>query len=60
MGEHDPDVQRAENGHVQQDIGEVLVRDDGAVDADDESFLAEARDVLENAAQVSRFHDRQC
>src|SRR5207244_752871 len=30
--------------------------DDGAVDAEDEDFFAKARDVLEDAAQVSGFH----
>ena len=54
--ERDADVQGAEDGDVEQDIGEVFVGDDGAVNADDEDFLAKARDVLEDAAQVSRFH----
>src|SRR5205823_12833394 len=48
--------QGAEDGDVEQDIGEVFVGDDRAVDADDEDLLAKARDVLEDAAQVSRFH----
>ena len=56
VDERDADVQRAEDGDVEQDIGEVFVGDDGAVDADDEDFFAKARDVLEDAAQVSRFH----
>jgi len=43
VDERDADVQRAEDSDVEQDIGEVFVGDDGAVNADDEDFFAEAR-----------------
>ena len=56
VDEHDADVQRAQHGDVHQDVGEVLVGDDGAVHADDERLLAELRDVLQDAPQVSQFH----
>ena len=56
VDEHDANVQRAEHRDVEQDVGEVFVRDDGAVDADDERLLAKARDVLQDTAQISRFH----
>jgi len=56
MNEHDADIERAQHRNIQQDIGEVLVGDDGAVDADDEGLLPELRDVLQDAAQVGQFH----
>ena len=36
VDEHDADVQRAQHRDIEQDVGEVLVRDDGAVDGEDE------------------------
>ena len=56
MDEGDANVERAQDGDVEEDIGEVLVGDNGAVDADDERLFAKTRDVLKYAAQVSRFH----
>jgi len=35
-----------------EEVAEVIVGDDGAVEGDDEDLALEARDVLENAAQV--------
>ena len=56
VDERDPDVQRAEDGDIEQDVGEVFVGDDRAVEAEDENPFAKTRDVLEDAAQVGRFH----
>ena len=58
VDQHDADVQRAQHRDVQQDVGEVLVGDDRAVDAEDERLLAELRNVLQDAPQVGRFHVR--
>ena len=46
------DVQGTQYSDVQQDIGEVLIRDDAAVYCDNECLFAELWDVLENPAQV--------
>ena len=54
MDEHDADVQRPEQRHVEQQRREVVVGDDGAVDREDEGLLAELRDVLQDAAQVGQ------
>jgi hypothetical protein len=51
------DAQGAQHRHVQQDVGEILAGDDGAIHADDESLLPKARDVLQNASQVGEFHN---
>ena len=40
VDQHHPDVQRPQHRHVQEDVGEVLVRDDGPVDGDDEGLFA--------------------
>lgn len=56
MNDHDANIQRAKNVHIEEDVGEVFVGDDRAIDADDERLFAEARDVLENSAQISWFH----
>ncbi len=56
VDEDDADVERAQHRQVQQDVGEVLVGDDRAVNADDEGPLAELRNVLQDAPQVGWFH----
>ena len=56
MDDDDADVQRAQDGDVEEEVGKVLVGDNRAVDGEDEHFFAEARDVLEDAPQVGRFH----
>jgi hypothetical protein len=55
MDQHHADVQRTQHRDVEQDVGKILVRDDGAINADDEGPLPELRNVLEDAPQVSRF-----
>ena len=56
MHEHDADVQRPEDGDVEEKVGKVVVGDDGAVDGDHEGLLPEPRDVAEDAAKVCRLH----
>jgi hypothetical protein len=56
VNQHHADVQRAQHGDVEQDVGEVLVGDDGAVEREDEGLFAEARNVLQDAPQVGWFH----
>ena len=56
MDQDDADVQGTQNGHIQQDICEVFVGNNRAVHFDDERFLPELGDVLQDAAQVSQFH----
>ena len=58
MDEHDADIQGAEDGDVHQDVGEVLVGNDRAVHVNDERFLAELGDVMEDSPQVGEFHVR--
>ena len=54
--EHHANVQRAQHRDIQQDVAEIFIGDDGAVHLNDERFLPELRDVLQDAAQVSQFH----
>src|SRR6185437_8589100 len=56
VDEHDANVQRAEHGDIQEDIAEIFIGNDGAIDFNDEGFLPELGDVLQNAAQVCQFH----
>ena len=48
----DADMQAAQQGDVEQQVAEVFVVDDGAVERDDEHAVAEARHVAEDFAQV--------
>ena len=54
--QHDADVQRPQQRHVEQQRREVVVGDDRAVDRQNERLLAELRNVLEDAPQVGQFH----
>ena len=56
MHQDDSNVQRAQDGDIEEDVGKVFIGDNRAIDADDEGLLAEARDVLQDAPQISRFH----
>jgi hypothetical protein len=56
VNQHHADAQRPQHRHVEEDVGEVFIGDDGAVHANDEGLLPELRDVLQDAAQVSQFH----
>ena len=50
--EHHADVQGTQHGDVQEDVGEVLVRDDDSIHGNNECLFPELRDVLKNPAQV--------
>ena len=50
------DVQRAQHREIEQDVREVFVRDDRAINGDDERLFAEAWNVLEDSPEVGRFH----
>jgi hypothetical protein len=56
VNEHHANVQRTEHRDVEQDVGKVFVGDDGAIQREDEGLLAESRNVLQDAPQVSWFH----
>ena len=50
----DADAQAAQQGDVEQQIAEVLVLDDGAVQGDDEDLIAEARHIAQDLAQIGQ------
>ena len=50
----DADAQAAQQGDVEQQIAEVLVLDDGAVQRDDEHLVAEARHIAQDLAQIGQ------
>ncbi len=56
VADDDANVQRAQHGDIEQDVGKVFLRDDGAIEAEHENLFAEARDVLQDAAEISWFH----
>lgn len=56
VDQHNTDVQRAQDGDVEQEIGEDIVGDDDAVDGNDERPFPEAGDVAEDSAQIDWFH----
>ena len=47
--QHNADVQRAKDRDIEKDVSEILIGNDRAIDADDEDFFAEARNVLQDA-----------
>ena len=54
VDQRDADAQAAQQGDVEQQVGEVVVLDDGAVDGDDEHAVAEPRDVPQDFAEVGQ------
>jgi putative ribosome biogenesis GTPase RsgA len=54
--EHDADVERPQERHIQQQRRKVVVGDDVAVERENEGLLSKLRDVLQDAAEVSEFH----
>ena len=56
MDEHDPNVQGSQDGDIEQEVGEVNMRHDCSIGRDHEGLFAKARDVLQDASKVSRFH----
>jgi len=57
MDDDNPNIKRAEHCDIQEYVWEILVGDDRAINADDKGPLAKARDILQDAPQVSRFHN---
>lgn len=57
-GDDDADAERMEDGEVEEDVAEVFVIDESAVDEHDEGLAAELRHVAEDAADVVVFHGR--
>jgi hypothetical protein len=53
---HDADVQRPQEGDVEEQGREVVVSDDVAVEPQDEGLFAELRNVMQDAAQIGEFH----
>ena len=51
MDQDDPNAQGAQHCDIQKNIGEILARDNRAIDADDEDLFPKARDVLQNGSQ---------
>lgn len=56
MHEHDTYVQRAEERDVEQQGGQTVADDDPGINRQDEDLLAKLRNVLQDAAQVGKFH----
>ncbi len=54
--DHHADVQGTQQGDIEEDVGEVFVRDDASIHCDNERLLAELRDVLKDRAQVCELH----
>jgi hypothetical protein len=52
-----PDVERAQHGDIQEDVGKILAGHDLAINADDEDLLAESRYVLQDFPQIGQFHN---
>src|SRR5947199_10816077 len=46
MYQHDTNIERAQNRHVQQDVGEIFIGDDRPIHAEDEGLFAELWNVL--------------
>ena len=58
VDEHHADIQRPQHRQIEQQRGKVVVRDDGAVNRENEGLFAKLRNVLQDAPQVGQFHDR--
>ena len=56
VDEHDPNVQGSQDGDIEEEVGEVNMRHDCSIGRDHEGLFAKARDVLQDASEVSRFH----
>ena len=54
MHQGDLDPQAAQQGNVQQEVGEIVVVHHGAVQGDDEDPVAEARHVTQDFAQIGQ------
>src|SRR5262245_37678256 len=57
MHQDHTDAQAAQEVNIEQEIGEVVVGNDGAVKGDNEDLVAELRHITQDFAQVSQmFH----
>ena len=56
VDQHDPDVERSQQRHIQQERREALVADDAGIDREHEGLLAKLRHILQDPAQVGEFH----
>ena len=52
VDQRDADAQAAQQGDVEEEVGEVVVLDDRAVDGDDEDPVAEPGHVAQDLAEV--------
>lgn len=59
VDQEDADIEGAQDGDIEEDIGEVVVHDDGGIEAEHEGAFPEAGDVTEDAAEVGGFHESQ-
>src|SRR5262249_38302917 len=59
VDDDDVNVQAAQHRDVEQQVAEIVVGHHRAIDGDDEHLVAKLRDVVQDAAQVSRFHVRR-
>ena len=50
------DIQRAQDGEIEQEVREILVADNRAIDADDKNPVPKLRNILENSPEISRLH----
>jgi hypothetical protein len=57
MNDHDPDIERPQQGNVEEERREVLVTDDAAVEREDECPVAELRHIVQDAAQIGKLHE---
>jgi hypothetical protein len=52
----DFDAEAAKDGGIEQDIREIFVGDDAAVERDHKDLILETRNVFQNAAEVGWFY----
>ena len=55
-GEGDDARDGAEHREIEQDVGKLLFGDKRAIERQHEHLFAKARDVLQDAAEISWFH----
>ena len=53
---HHSDIQGTQEGDIDENVGEILVCDHTSIHCDNEGFLPELRDVLQDCAQVCELH----
>ena len=55
VDEHELDAEAAQDRDVDEQVAEILVGDDGAVEGDDKDLPLEPRHVFEDAAEIRGF-----